>query len=181
METEFQEYFSYVDVDALGTSNLTQINYLKQWKILTHYREKFPNLNLDFDYKIYADSFVADPYWNYQWNLQAIGLSEVLTAVGLETQDVAVAVTDTGSPNNGSTAWNATGVLLAGGYDFVDITNGFDGDGYDPDPWTSQAAVDSHGTHVASTILLKMKVHGLMVLGLKFFLCVYLGMMEVVM
>lgn len=154
METEFQEYFSYVDVDALGTSNLTQINYLKQWKILIHYREKFPNLNLDFDYKIYADSFVADPYWNYQWNLQAIGLSEVLTAVGLETQDVAVAVTDTGSPNNGSTAWNAT-EFIAGGYDFVDITNGFDGDGYDPDPTDSQAAVDSHGTHVASTIAAK--------------------------
>ena len=81
--------------------------------------------------------------------------------------------------HNGSTAWNAT-EFIAGGYDFVDITNGFDGDGYDPDPTDSQAAVDSHGTHVASTTA---KNEGAWIngFGLKFFLCVYLGMMEVVM
>ena len=96
-------------------------------------------------------NFTKDPAWNYQWNLQQIGLETALTAIGQETKDVAVAVLDSGSPSTDSTAYT-TAAFLPGGYDFVPFGNSSDGDDYDPDPTDATAASDSHGTHVGTTI-----------------------------
>ena len=131
--------------------NPEQVQYIKHWKVLQHYRNIYPKLNLELDLKAKAMNFTKDPAWVYQWNLQQIGLETALTAIGQETKDVAVAVLDSGSPNTDSTAYT-TSAFLPGGYDFVPFSNSGDGDDYDGDPTDSSAATDSHGTHVGTTI-----------------------------
>ena len=131
--------------------NPEQVQYIKHWKVLQHYRNIYPKLNLELDLKAKAMNFTKDPAWVYQWNLQQIGLETALTAIGQETKDVAVAVLDSGSPNTDSTAYT-TSAFLPGGYDFVPFSNSGDGDDYDADPTDSSAATDSHGTHVGTTI-----------------------------
>jgi len=147
------EYFrlfgsSYLDSE---TSNPDQVEYIKHWKVLQYYRNLYPKLNLEFDLKAKALNFTKDPAWNYQWNLQQIGLETALTAIGQETKNVAVAVLDSGSPSTDSTAYT-TSAFLPGGFDFVPFGNSGDGDDYDADPTDSTAASDSHGTHVGTTI-----------------------------
>ena len=154
-----QEYSSifgnktYLDSsEFVNTSSLDQIKYLKHWKILQHYRNKFPQLDLEFDFKVHKlTGFTQDEYWAYQWGLQNIGLEQVLNAIGQETQNVAVAVIDSGSPSQTSTAWT-TSAFLEGGYDFAPASDSSDGDGPDPDPTDHNPASGSHGTHVATTI-----------------------------
>ncbi len=154
-----QEYSSifgsntYLDSpEFINISSLDQIQYLKHWKILQHYRNEFPQLDLEFDFKVYKSAgFTKDEYWAYQWGLQNIGLEQVLNAIGQETQNVAVAVIDSGSPTQGSTAWN-TSAFLEGGYDFAPASDSSDGDGPDPDPTDHNPTGGSHGTHVATTI-----------------------------
>ena len=148
LETEFNKIFK--DDYMIDSSNYSQVNYLKHWKLLQHYKNLYPRLNLELDFK-YQSHFSQDPSWAYQWGLQQIGLDTVLTAIGQNVKDVAVAVLDSGSPATTSTAWT-TSAFVEGGYDFTPFENSGDGDGYDPDPTDTYAASDSHGTHVASTI-----------------------------
>ena len=148
LEDEFASIFNN---DYLSSSkNISQVTYLKHWKLLQYYREKYPSIKLELDFKERA-LFTKDPNWDYQWGLQQIGLESVLTAIGSNVKDVAVAVLDTGSPATTSTAYT-TSAFTDGGYDFVPFENGGDGDGIDNDPTDSLAGVDSHGTHVATTI-----------------------------
>ena len=110
--------------------------------------------DLEFDFKVYKlAGFTQDEYWSYQWGLQNIGLDVVLNAIGQETQNVAVAVIDSGSPATTSTAWT-TSAFLPGGYDFAPFDSSADGDGNDPDPTDHSPVSGSHGTHVATTICL---------------------------
>jgi subtilisin family serine protease len=150
IDNEYKKLFgsSYLDLE---TFNPDQAEYIKHWKVLQYYRNLYPRLNLEFDTKASAMNFTKDPAWNYQWNLQQIGLETALTAIGQETKDVAVAVLDSGSPSTDSTAYT-TAAFLPGGYDFVPFGNSSDGDDYDPDPTDATAASDSHGTHVGTTI-----------------------------
>ena len=148
LETEFNKIFK--DDYMIDSSNYSQVNYLKHWKLLQHYKNLYPRLNLELDFK-YQSHFSQDPSWAYQWGLQQIGLDTVLTAIGQNVKDVAVAVLDSGSPATTSTAWT-TSAFVEGGYDFTPFENSGDGDGYDPDPTDTYAATDSHGTHVATTI-----------------------------
>ena len=148
LEDEFKSIFN--DNYLLDSKNISQVTYLKHWKVLQHYREKYPSLNLELDFKEKA-LFTNDPNWDYQWGLQQIGLESVLATIGSNVKDIAVAVLDTGSPAVTSTAY-ATSAFASGGYDFVPAENGGDGDGIDNDPTDSLAGVDSHGTHVATTI-----------------------------
>ena len=106
--------------------------------------------SLELDFKEQAH-FSTDPLWPFQWGLAQIGLDSVLTTIGGDVKDVAVAVLDSGSPETTSSAW-AQAAFIDGGFDFVPFNNAGDGDGYDSDPTDSEAAVDSHGTHVATTI-----------------------------
>ena len=148
LDDEFNRIFTN---DYLTNSdNLSQVKYLKHWKLLQYYKNLYPKLNLELDFKAKAH-FNNDPAWPFQWGLAQIGLDSVLTTIGAEVKDVAVAVLDTGSPATTSSAW-AQSAFAAGGYDFVPFSNAGDGDGYDSDPTDSEAATDSHGTHVASTI-----------------------------
>ncbi|MDB4059576.1 S8 family serine peptidase [Gammaproteobacteria bacterium] len=144
---------TYLDSPAfISTSGASQIKYLKHWKVLQYYRNKYPELDLEFDFKVHKlAGFVQDEYWAYQWGLQNIGLEQVLNAIGQETQNVAVAVIDSGSPSQTSTAWT-TSAFLEGGYDFAPASDSSDGDGPDPDPTDHSPASGSHGTHVATTI-----------------------------
>ena len=148
LNDEFNKIFK--DDYLIESNNISQVNYLKHWKLLQHYRKLFPKLNLELDFKEQAH-FSTDPLWPFQWGLAQIGLDSVLTTIGGDVKDVAVAVLDSGSPETTSSAW-AQAAFIDGGFDFVPFNNAGDGDGYDSDPTDSEAAVDSHGTHVATTI-----------------------------
>ena len=148
IEDEFRKIFG--DYYLEDSDNFSQIQYLKHWKLLQYFRETYPALNLELDFKEKAH-FTSDPYWPYQWGLSQIGLDSVLTAIGDDVKDVAVAVLDSGSPEVTSSAWT-TAAFIDGGFDFVPMLNGGDGDGYDADPTDSESETDSHGTHVATTI-----------------------------
>ncbi len=148
LDEEFNKIFT--NDYLVSSDNLSQVKYLKHWKLLQYYKNLYPKLNLELDFKAKAH-FNNDPAWPFQWGLAQIGLDSVLTTIGAEVKDVAVAVLDTGSPATISSAW-AQSAFAAGGYDFVPFSNAGDGDGYDSDPTDSEAATDSHGTHVASTI-----------------------------
>ena len=148
LEREFNNIFG--ENYLIESNNLSQVRYLKHWKLLQYYRQSYPKLNLELDFKAKAH-FTNDPYWPYQWGLSQIGLDSVLTTIGQDVKDVAVAVIDTGSPEISSSAWT-TSAFLDGGFDFVPFTNAGDGDGYDSDPTDTLSATDSHGTHVATTI-----------------------------
>ena len=144
---------TYIDSPSfIESATLNQIKYLKHWRILQHYRNIHPKLDLEFDFKVYKSAgFTQDEYWSYQWGLQNIGLDVVLNAIGQETKNVAVAVIDSGSPATTSTAWT-TSAFLPGGYDFAPFESSADGDGNDPDPTDHSPVSGSHGTHVATTI-----------------------------
>ena len=148
IDNEFKNIFGENYMTDAG--NLSQVKYLKHWKLLQHFKKQYPKLNLELDFKEKAH-LTKDPAWPFQWGLAQIGLDSVLSTIGSDVKDVAVAVLDSGSPEVGSTAWN-TSAFLTGGFDFVPFTNAGDGDGYDSDPTDSEAASDSHGTHVATTI-----------------------------
>ena len=141
VETEFKRIFGESHLDGIQ-DNPEQVEYLKHWKVLQHYKELHPRLNLEFDLKAKLTNFTKDPRWNLQWNLQQIGLETALTAIGQETKDVAVAVLDGGGPLADSTA-DTTSAFLPGGFDFVDFDN---------DPTDPQSSSGSHGIHVGSTI-----------------------------
>ena len=132
--------------------------YLSHWKAIQRLEEINPMANYGLNYKVERlANFTADPLYNYQWNLRQINLEAALNAVGQEVKDVAVAVIDSGSPSVNSDAWNATN-FIAGGYDFVASTSNGDGNGIDNDPTdpdASDAALISHGVHVATTIGMK--------------------------
>ena len=140
LETEYKSIFDY-DYASEKLENLDQVMYLMHWKLLQHYKNQYPDLNLELDVKV-EPHFTPDPSFIYQWGLSQIGLDTVLQAIGAETKDIAVAVLDSGGPNFGSTA-SQSSAFLGGGYDFWDD---------DSDPTDSTAATDSHGTHVGSTI-----------------------------
>ena len=143
---------TYLDSPNFIGNNPDQIIYLKQWKLLQHYKKLNPKLNLEFNQIHRKLGFVKDTYWDYQWGLQLIGLDKVLNATGQEVKNVAVGVIDTGSPSVTSTAWT-TSHFLNGGYDFLESNDSNDGDGPDGDPTdTVDVASGSHGTHVGSTI-----------------------------
>ena len=144
---------TYLDSPSfIESATLDQIKYLKHWRVLQHYRNIHPKLDLEFDFKVYKlAGFTQDEYWSYQWGLQNIGLDVVLNAIGQETKNVAVAVIDSGSPATTSTAWT-TSAFLEGGYDFAPFESSADGDGNDPDPTDHNPISGSHGTHVATTI-----------------------------
>ena len=150
IDEEFERIFGNSYLNDIQ-DNPKQVEYIKHWKVLQHYRDLYPRLNLELDLKAKAMNFTKDPSWNYQWNLQQIGLETALTAIGQETKNVAVAVLDSGAPSSDSTAFT-TSAFLPFGFDFVPIGNSGDGDGYDSDPTDSTAATDSHGTHVGTTI-----------------------------
>mgnify|MGYP001174667484 FL=1 len=150
IDEEFERIFGTSHLNDIQ-DNPEQVAYIKHWKVLQHYRDLYPRLNLELDLKAKAMNFTKDPSWNYQWNLQQIGLETALTAIGQETKNVAVAVLDSGAPSSDSTAYT-TSAFLPNGFDFVPIGNSGDGDGYDSDPTDSTAATDSHGTHVGTTI-----------------------------
>ena len=150
IDEEFERMFGTSHLNDIQ-DNPEQVAYIKHWKVLQHYRDLYPRLNLELDLKAKAMNFSKDPSWNYQWNLQQIGLETALTAIGQETKNVAVAVLDSGAPSSDSTAYT-TSAFLPNGFDFVPIGNSGDGDGYDSDPTDSTAATDSHGTHVGTTI-----------------------------
>ncbi len=150
IDKEFARIFGSSYLDDIQ-DNPNQVEYLKHMKVLQHYRDLYPRLNLELDLKSKAMNFTKDPSWNYQWNLQQIGLETALTAIGQETKNVAVAVLDSGAPSTDSTAYT-TSAFLPFGFDFVPVSNSGDGDGYDSDPTDSTAATDSHGTHVGTTI-----------------------------
>ena len=141
IESEFKRIFGVSHLNNIQ-DNPEQVEYLKHWKVLQHYKELHPRLNLELDLKAKLTNFTRDPRWNLQWNLQQIGLETALTAIGQETKDVAVAVLDGGGPLADSTA-DTTSAFLPGGFDFVDFDN---------DPTDPQSASGSHGTHVGSTI-----------------------------
>ena len=141
VESEFKRLFGESHLDNIQ-DNPEQIEYLKHWKVLQHYKELHPRLNLELDLKAKLTNFTRDPRWNLQWNLQQIGLETALTAIGQGTKDVAVAVLDGGGPLADSTA-DSTSAFLPGGFDFVDFDN---------DPTDPQSSSGSHGTHVGSTI-----------------------------
>ena len=141
VETEFKRIFGASHLDGIQ-DNPQQVEYLKHWKVLQHYKELYPRLNLEFDLKAKLTNFTKDPRWNLQWNLQQIGLETALTAIGQETKDVAVAVLDGGGPLADTTA-DTTSAFLPGGFDFVDFDN---------DPTDPQSSSGSHGIHVGSTI-----------------------------
>ena len=140
LENEYSSIFNY-DYELENLDNPDQVRYLKHWKVLQYYKNKYPRLNLEFDKKV-EPHFIRDPNFQYQWGLSQIGLETVLQAIGQETKDVAVAVLDTGAPTFGSTAL-MTSAFIREGYDFVNDDN---------DPTDSTAASDSHGTHVGTTI-----------------------------
>lgn len=148
LDSEFSAIFT--DDYLNNSSNFSQVSYLKHWKLLQYYRKLYPKLNLELDFKAKAN-LTKDPGWPFQWGLAQIGLDSALTTIGSEVKDVAVAVLDTGSPDTSSSAW-AQSAFVDGGYDFVPFSNAGDGNGYDADPTDSEAATDSHGTHVATTI-----------------------------
>ena len=150
IDEEFERIFGNSYLNDIQ-DNPEQVEYIKHSKVLQHYRDLYPRLNLELDLKSTSMNFTKDPSWVYQWNLQQIGLETALTAIGQETKDVAVAVLDSGGPSSDSTAYT-TSAFLPGGFDFVPLSNSGDGDGYDPDPTDSTAATDSHGTHVGTTI-----------------------------
>ena len=141
LESEYHSIFNY-DYSLEESENPDQVIYLKHWKLLQHYKSKFPRLNLEFDKKV-ESHFTQDPNFKYQWGLSQIGLETVLQAIGSETKNVAVAVLDTGAPSFGSTAFETSAFIGNGSYDFVTD---------DPDPTDADAAIDSHGTHVGTTI-----------------------------
>ena len=141
IDSEFRRIFGDSHLDNIQ-DNLSQIEYLKHWKVLQHYKELHPRLNLELDLKAKLTNFTKDPRWNLQWNLQQIGIETALTAIGQETKNVAVAVLDGGGPLADSTA-DTTSAFLPGGFDFVD---------FDSDPTDPQSSSGSHGIHVGSTI-----------------------------
>ncbi len=141
VDSEFKRLFGESYLDEI-TDNPEQVKYLKHWKVLQHYKDLYPRLNLELDLKSKLTNFNRDPRWNLQWNLQQIGLETALTAIGQETKNVAVAVLDGGGPLVDSTA-DTTSAFLPGGFDFVD---------FDSDPTDPQSNSGSHGIHVGSTI-----------------------------
>jgi serine protease len=143
---------TYLDSPDFVAQNPEQIFYLKHWKILQHYRNINPKLDLEFN-KLYKKlGFVQDTYWPYQWGLKLMGVDTVLNASGQEVKNVAVGVIDTGSPAKTSSAWT-TSHFLDGGFDFLPASDSGDGDGADSDPTDAvDIASGSHGTHVGTTI-----------------------------
>ena len=141
VESEFRRIFGESHLDNIQ-GNPEQVEYLKHWKVLQHYKDLHPRLNLELDLKAKLTNFTRDPRWNLQWNLQQIGLETALTAIGQGTKDVAVAVLDGGGPLADTTA-DTTSAFLPGGFDFVDFDN---------DPTDPQSSSGSHGIHVGSTI-----------------------------
>ena len=141
IDSEFRRIFGNSHLDEIQ-DNPSQIEYLKHWKVLQHYKELHPRLNLELDLKAKLTNFTKDPRWNLQWNLQQIGIETALTAIGQETKNVAVAVLDGGGPLADSTA-DTTSAFLPGGFDFVDFAS---------DPTDPQSSSGSHGIHVGSTI-----------------------------
>lgn len=155
LDNEFNKIYPNSYLNNLSPSD-PQVQYLKHWKVLDHFRSIYPDLNLDFDYKRDLMNFNPDPNWPIQWNLRQIGMDDVLNTIGSDVQDVAVAVLDTGSPDINSTAYVTSNFVT--GFDMVaDARDSGDGDGYDPDPTDPGAYVTagSHGTHVGTTIAAK--------------------------
>ena len=124
------------------------LRYLAQNKVINRLRELNPDAVFDFNHKVKKmTAFSKDEYYNYQWNMERIGLETSLNVVGQELKNVGVAVLDTGGPTVNSTAWNSTN-FISGGYDFIDS----DANPADPDAEVDNATTSSHGTHVATTI-----------------------------
>ena len=146
VESEYFKVFgndTLLDNEELKKTNPEQIFYLKQWNLLQHYKKLNPKLNLEFNRIHEKLGFTQDTYWDYQWGLKLMGLDKVLNATGQDAKDVAVAVIDSGSPSESSTAWT-TSHFLQGGFDFIEN---------DSDPFDSaDVSSNSHGTHVATTI-----------------------------
>lgn len=127
------------------------------------------------EYEIKTDSIVThhaafspdpDYYLHQEKYLRSINFPEGLSRAGSELKDIYVAVIDTGSPTNGSQAWNSSSFVDKGDYDFINSESSWngDGDGYDDDATDPAACTNvgceylnqtSHGTHVGSTIAAK--------------------------
>ena len=122
------------------------------------------------DYPRYATTAPNDPEWSSQWSLQAfngatnagIGLEGAWTAAP-GTNDVVVAVIDTGRPRYLGADHPDMADNLVAGYDFLSsVSSARDGDGWDANEtdegdWetTGQcttAASSWHGSHVAGII-----------------------------
>ena len=124
------------------------LRYLAQNKVINSLREFNPEVAFDFNHKSKKmTAFSKDAYYQYQWNMERLGLETALNVVGQELKAVGVAVLDTGGPTVNSSAWNSTN-FISGGYDFVDS----DTNPTDPDAELDNATDTSHGTHVATTI-----------------------------
>ena len=87
------------------TNTQTKINYVRTDIETATEVDSDDYFITEQDFKVYESAgFTQDEYWSYQWGLQNIGLDVVLNAIGQETQNVAVAVIDSGSPATTSTA-----------------------------------------------------------------------------
>ncbi|MFZ9541653.1 MAG: S8 family serine peptidase, partial [Ilumatobacteraceae bacterium] len=126
------------------------------------------------DYPRYATTAPNDPEWSSQWSLQAFN-GATNAGIGLEagwtaapgTNDVVVAVIDTGRPRYLGADHPDMADNLVAGYDFMSsVSNARDGDGWDANEtdegdWetTGQCTTTStaypsswHGSHVAGII-----------------------------
>ena len=168
-----------LDLGSAPKSKATKIQFnLKDSSGLSHTEEQlrdiqfreyvadlqllFPERNIHLNYLVKRSSvFLADPRKEQQWHVDRIKLPVALNAIGQETKNVVVAVIDSGSPAQSSTAWKTSAFVL-GGYDFVEGANTGDGNGRDGDPTDPEARYGytiingrvqgSHGTHVGTTI-----------------------------
>ena len=98
-----------------------------------------------------AYGFQKDPFFEYQWNFQQIGLQAALESLGVNQTDQVVAVLDQGSAPLASSNYLDT-AYIDGGYDFVGGDN-------DPsasvtlssDPYSTES-YESHGIHVSGIV-----------------------------
>lgn len=101
-------------------------------------------------FKLSEFGFQKDPYFNYQWNYQQIGLRAALESLNTNQTNKVVAVIDSGTPPIDSKNYSET-AYLQGGYDFVDG---------DDDPTASvkdelEGSYYAHGIHVSGIIAAK--------------------------
>lgn len=157
----------------LTRKNLNRVNEISKNKELAILNSLTPDLKILPNIHATAHAFTRDPEYYRQWNQISIGLDDALGSIN-NTNEVIVAVVDSGSPEVGSRAWNDIN-FTNDGYDFLTevIYNGVvvlsgeggDGDGIDSNPYDFRdldfQSLTSHGTHVASTIAAKNNRRGI--------------------
>jgi serine protease len=125
-------------------------------QVIERLRRRADVMYADPNYKVYATATPDDPEYTLQWHYPLINLPQAWD-VSKGSNDVIVAVIDTGVLLNHPDIQNRLDDVQAPGYDFIRKESiSLDGDGVDSNPDDpgdqSPGGSSFHGTHVAGTV-----------------------------